>query len=54
VDDDFRTHFREFSHHDLRAAVACITHVFPLRGAEEGDLRGGDDPGHNGPYEADA
>jgi hypothetical protein len=46
VDDDFRTHFRELPHHDLRAAVAGIPHVLPVGGAQEGDLRGGDDLPH--------
>jgi len=46
VDGDFRTHFRELSHHDLRAAVAGVPHVLPVGGAEEGDLGGGDDLPH--------
>jgi len=46
VDDDFRTHFGELSHHYLRAAVARVAHVLPVGGAEDGDLRGGDDLPH--------
>jgi len=34
VDGDFRTHFRELSHHDLRAAVAGVPHVLPVGGAD--------------------
>jgi len=46
VDCDIRTHLRELSHHDLRAAVAGVPHVLPVGGAEEGDFRSGDNFPH--------
>ncbi len=46
VDDNFSTHFRELSHHDLRAAVAGVPHILPVGGAEDGDPGGCYDLAH--------
>src|SRR5271157_1366426 len=39
--DDIGPHLRELANKDLRAAVACIPHIFPVRHAENGNSASG-------------
>lgn len=46
MDADFGPHLRELAHEGFRAAVARIAHILAVGGAQDHNLRGGDDFSH--------